>query len=228
MFVIRVDRRSFKKENPKKQKCLNVIYFSGTNTSTHTHKLNRLSYHLSMLQATCPPLKPLAFCSLSFVSRKNSTRKWFVDEQIAGASPKEKSFSFFLVHQLQLISTWCCTFKSVTSEFVANPSDKWHYPEVFRVKMERSNWRCDLTNSQCVSVCLCVCVCVCINMEKRRPPSQFQSTENGADVYLMVCWWPTEATGPVTTSMTSDYFALSREPNPKCQLPSSFLCVLSP
>lgn len=160
MFVIRVDRRSFKKENPKKQKCLNVIYFSGTNTSTHTHKLNRLSYHLSMLQATCPPLKPLAFCSLSFVSRKNSTRKWFVDEQIAGASPKEKSFSFFLVHQLQLISTWCCTFKSVTSEFVANPSDKWHYPEVFRVKMERSNWRCDLTNSQCVSVCLCVCVCV--------------------------------------------------------------------
>lgn len=160
MFVIRVDRRSFKKENPKKQKCLSVIYFSGTNTSTHTHKLNRLSYHLSMLQATCPPLKPLAFCSLSFVSRKNSTRKWFVDEQIAGASPKEKSFSFFLVHQLQLISTWCCTFKSVTSEFVANPSDKWHYPEVFRVKMERSNWRCDLTNSQCVSVCLCVCVCV--------------------------------------------------------------------
>lgn len=31
----------------------------------------------------------------------------------------------------------------------------------------------------------------------------------------MVCWWPTEATGPVTTSMTSDYFAPSREPSPR-------------
>ena len=60
---------------------------------------------------------------------------------------------------------------------------------------------------------MCVYIYIYSIYKKRKketdgPPSLL----NGADVYLMVCWWPTEATGPVTTSMTSDYFAPSGGP----------------